>query len=102
MKTMIKINYKIRHIYSSSHFPAYLFSFSVYETFSIARAVFLRSFYSFSFIFPLYYQNIICIKKTIAPLPLLCLQYEVRQNKLISMFVLNGFTTISEFSLEIR
>ena len=94
MKTMMKTNYKLKDIYFISHFHAYLFSLpAVYETFSIAKAVYYRSFSSASFSFSyLRNQKMICIKKTIVPL--LCLQYVVRQNKLISIFVLNGFATM--------
>lgn len=91
IKTMMKTNYKLKHIYLISHFHAYQFSLPVYETFSIAKVVYFRSFYSFSFS-PLLNKKIICIKKTI---PLLCLQYAIRQNKLSSIFVLNGFATMS-------
>lgn len=94
IKTMIKKNYKLKHIYFILHFHASQFSLPVYETFNIAKAVCFRSFASSSFSFsPLLNQKMICIKKTIVPL--LCLQYVVRQNKLISMFVLNGFATMS-------
>lgn len=51
MKTMMKTNYKLKHIYFISHFHDYQYSLPVYEIFSIAKAVSCRYFSSSSFYF---------------------------------------------------
>lgn len=51
MKTMMKTNYKLKHIYFISHFRAYQYSLPVYKTFSIAKTVCFISFSSSLFSF---------------------------------------------------